>query len=78
MNTYRITGTTGDWEVVIGLKVHAQVTAQSKLFSGAATAFGAEPNSQVRDVAGAQPRMHPPGGAHRAGNRTARAVFGQA
>ena len=39
--TYRIHGATGEWEVVIGLEVHAQVTSNSKLFSGAATAFGA-------------------------------------
>ena len=45
---YRIKGESGDWEVVIGLEVHAQITATaSKLFSGAATAFGAEPNTQV-------------------------------
>ena len=43
--SYRIRGATGDWEVVIGLEVHAQVVSQAKLFSGAATAFGAEPNS---------------------------------
>src|SRR3954465_3063659 len=44
---YRITGETGEWEVVVGLEVHAQITATaSKLFSGAATAFGAEPNTQ--------------------------------
>src|SRR3546814_6168970 len=46
-STYRIQGATGEWEVVIGLEVHAQVTSQAKLFSGAATAFGAEPNTQV-------------------------------
>ena len=44
-STYRIQGATGEWEVVIGLEVHAQVTSQAKLFSGAATAFGAEPNT---------------------------------
>src|SRR4249919_3478787 len=38
-------GATGDWEVVIGLEVHAQVTSQAKLFSGASTAFGGDPNS---------------------------------
>ena len=59
MNTYRITGTTGECEVVIGLEVHAQVTSQSKLFSGAATAFGAEPNSQVPLVDAAMPGMLP-------------------
>ncbi|HMA14466.1 MAG: hypothetical protein ACM35H_04725, partial [Bacteroidota bacterium] len=40
-----IKGRTGEWEVVIGLEVHAQVISQSKLFSGASTAFGAAPNS---------------------------------
>ncbi|WP_296674938.1 Asp-tRNA(Asn)/Glu-tRNA(Gln) amidotransferase subunit GatB [Novosphingobium sp.] len=59
MSNYRIEGTTGEWEVVIGLEVHAQVTSQSKLFSGAATAFGAEPNSQVSLVDAAMPGMLP-------------------
>ena len=59
MSTYRIQGATGDWEVVIGLEVHAQVTSNSKLFSGAATAFGAEPNSQVSLVDAAMPGMLP-------------------
>jgi aspartyl-tRNA(Asn)/glutamyl-tRNA(Gln) amidotransferase subunit B len=54
-----ISGATGDWEVVIGLEVHAQVTSNSKLFSGAATAFGAEPNSQVSLVDAAMPGMLP-------------------
>src|ERR1700743_3556051 len=45
-----IQGETGIWEVVIGLEVHAQVVSQSKLFSGAATDFGAEPNTQVSPV----------------------------
>jgi aspartyl-tRNA(Asn)/glutamyl-tRNA(Gln) amidotransferase subunit B len=58
-STYRIHGATGEWEVVIGLEVHAQVTSQSKLFSGAATAFGAEPNSQVSLVDAAMPGMLP-------------------
>jgi aspartyl-tRNA(Asn)/glutamyl-tRNA(Gln) amidotransferase subunit B len=40
-------GATGDWEVVIGMEIHAQVTSRAKLFSGASTAFGAEPNTQV-------------------------------
>jgi aspartyl-tRNA(Asn)/glutamyl-tRNA(Gln) amidotransferase subunit B len=57
--TYRIQGATGDWEVVIGLEVHAQVTSKSKLFSGAATAFGAEPNAQVSLVDAAMPGMLP-------------------
>jgi aspartyl-tRNA(Asn)/glutamyl-tRNA(Gln) amidotransferase subunit B len=59
MSTYRIQGATGEWEVVIGLEVHAQVTSASKLFSGAATAFGAEPNSQVSLVDAAMPGMLP-------------------
>jgi len=57
--TYRIHGATGEWEVVIGLEVHAQVTSNAKLFSGAATAFGAEPNSQVSLVDAAMPGMLP-------------------
>ncbi len=56
---YRIQGTTGEWEVVIGLEVHAQVTSEAKLFSGAATAFGAEPNTQVSLVDAAMPGMLP-------------------
>ena len=48
--TSLIEGRTGAWEIVIGLEVHAQVTAQAKLFSGAATAFGAAPNTQVCPV----------------------------
>ena len=59
MSTYRIRGATGDWEVVIGLEVHAQVTSKAKLFSGAATAFGAEPNAQVSLVDAAMPGMLP-------------------
>ncbi|MEO1044610.1 MAG: Asp-tRNA(Asn)/Glu-tRNA(Gln) amidotransferase subunit GatB [Pseudomonadota bacterium] len=58
-STYRIQGATGEWEVVIGLEVHAQITSQSKLFSGAATEFGAEPNSQVSLVDAAMPGMLP-------------------
>ncbi len=54
-----IRGETGDWEMVIGLEVHAQVISQSKLFSGAATAFGAEPNTQVSLVDAAMPGMLP-------------------
>src|SRR5207237_221726 len=54
-----IKGTTGDWEVVIGLEVHAQVTSNSKLFSGASTAFGVEPNSHVSLVDAAMPGMLP-------------------
>jgi aspartyl-tRNA(Asn)/glutamyl-tRNA(Gln) amidotransferase subunit B len=59
MSNYRIQGATGEWEVVIGLEVHAQVTSHSKLFSGASTAFGAEPNSQVSLVDAAMPGMLP-------------------
>ena len=54
-----IQGETGDWEVVIGLEVHAQVTSKAKLFSGAATEFGAEPNSQVSFVDAGFPGMLP-------------------
>ncbi len=59
MNNYRIQGATGEWEVVIGLEVHAQVTSHSKLFSGASTTFGAEPNAQVSLVDAAMPGMLP-------------------
>ncbi len=52
-------GATGEWEVVVGLEVHAQVISEAKLFSGAATAFGAEPNSQVSLVDAAMPGMLP-------------------
>jgi aspartyl-tRNA(Asn)/glutamyl-tRNA(Gln) amidotransferase subunit B len=58
-STYRIHGATGEWEVVIGLEVHAQVTSRAKLFSGASTNFGAEPNSQVSLVDAAMPGMLP-------------------
>ncbi len=54
-----IKGATGDWEVVVGLEVHAQVTSQSKLFSGASTEFGGEPNSHVSLVDAAMPGMLP-------------------
>ena len=54
-----ISGATGDWEVVIGLEVHAQVTSEAKLFSGAATAFGGAPNAQVSLVDAAMPGMLP-------------------
>lgn len=52
-------GATGDWEVVIGLEVHAQVSSNAKLFSGAATDFGAEPNTQVSTVDAGMPGMLP-------------------
>src|SRR5947199_4089148 len=54
-----IKGASGDWEVVIGMEVHAQVTSQAKLFSGASTAFGGEPNSHVSLVDAAMPGMLP-------------------
>ncbi len=54
-----IKGETGDWEIVIGMEVHAQVTSKSKLFSGASTEFGAEPNSQVSFVDAGLPGMLP-------------------
>jgi aspartyl-tRNA(Asn)/glutamyl-tRNA(Gln) amidotransferase subunit B len=56
---YTLRGNTGDWEVVVGLEVHAQVTSNAKLFSGAATTFGAEPNTQVSLVDAAMPGMLP-------------------
>ncbi|MEQ8806847.1 MAG: Asp-tRNA(Asn)/Glu-tRNA(Gln) amidotransferase subunit GatB [Rhodospirillales bacterium] len=56
---YIIQGDTGDWEVVIGLEVHAQVSSQAKLFSGSPTAFGAGPNSQVSLIDAAMPGMLP-------------------
>jgi aspartyl-tRNA(Asn)/glutamyl-tRNA(Gln) amidotransferase subunit B len=59
VSTYRIQGATGEWEVVIGLEVHAQITSQAKLFSGASTQFGAEPNTQVSLVDAAMPGMLP-------------------
>ena len=64
MNTHAkpsklIKGATGDWEVVIGLEVHAQVTSQSKLFSGASTEFGGPPNAHVSFVDAAMPGMLP-------------------
>ncbi len=59
VSDYLIKGETGDWEVVIGLEVHAQVVSNAKLFSGAATAFGAEPNTQVSLVDAAMPGMLP-------------------
>ena len=54
-----IKGETGEWEIIIGLEVHAQVVSKAKLFSGAATDFGAEPNSQVSFVDAAMPGMLP-------------------
>ena len=54
-----IKGATGDWELVVGMEVHAQVTSRSKLFSGASTVFGAEPNANVSLVDAAMPGMLP-------------------
>src|SRR5260370_22403322 len=54
-----VKGRSGDWEVVIGMEVHAQVTSSSKLFSGASTQFGGEPNSHVSLVDAAMPGMLP-------------------
>src|SRR5947209_13009596 len=54
-----IKGKTGDWEIVLGLEVHAQVISDAKLFSGAPTEFGADPNTQVSLVDAAMPGMLP-------------------
>jgi aspartyl-tRNA(Asn)/glutamyl-tRNA(Gln) amidotransferase subunit B len=54
-----ISGATGDWEIIVGMEVHAQVTSESKLFSGASTSFGAEPNDNVSLVDAAMPGMLP-------------------
>ena len=54
-----IEGQTGDWEIVIGMEVHAQVTSESKLFSGSSTQFGRPPNSNVSFVDAAMPGMLP-------------------
>jgi len=59
MSSYRIQGATGEWEVVIGLEVHAQVVSNAKLFSGASAAFGAEPNQNVSLIDAAMPGMLP-------------------
>jgi aspartyl-tRNA(Asn)/glutamyl-tRNA(Gln) amidotransferase subunit B len=58
-NTNLIEGATGEWEIVVGLEVHAQVASASKLFSGASTAFGGAPNSHVSLVDAAMPGMLP-------------------
>jgi aspartyl-tRNA(Asn)/glutamyl-tRNA(Gln) amidotransferase subunit B len=57
--TATIKGKTGEWEMVIGLEIHAHVTSKAKLFSGASTKFGAEPNTQVSTVDAAFPGMLP-------------------
>ena len=54
-NSKLIQGATGPWEVVIGMEVHAQVSSHAKLFSGASTAFGGEPNAHVSLVDAAMP-----------------------
>lgn len=59
-----IKGRTGEWEIVLGLEVHAQVISNAKLFSGAPTAFGADPNTQVSLVDAAMPGMLPVINAH--------------
>jgi aspartyl-tRNA(Asn)/glutamyl-tRNA(Gln) amidotransferase subunit B len=56
---YILKGDTGDWEVVMGLEIHAQVASNAKLFSGASTAFGADPNCNVSLVDAAMPGMLP-------------------
>src|SRR4030081_2136524 len=54
-----IKGATGDWEIIVGMEVHAQVNSRAKLFSGASTEFGGEPNSHVSLVDAAMPGMLP-------------------
>ena len=54
-----VKGATGEWEIIVGMEIHAQVTSRSKLFSGASTEFGAEPNSHVSLVDAAMPGMLP-------------------
>ena len=56
---YTIEGNTGPWEIVVGLEVHAQVTSESKLFSGSSTKFGNPPNANVSFVDAAMPGMLP-------------------
>ena len=57
--SWTIEGVTGSWEIVVGLEVHAQVASQAKLFSGAATEYGAAPNTQVSPVDAGMPGMLP-------------------
>ena len=59
MSAYRIEGASGEWEMVVGLEIHAQVVSNAKLFSAAPTDFGAEPNTQVSLVDAAMPGMLP-------------------
>ncbi|MDG1827391.1 MAG: Asp-tRNA(Asn)/Glu-tRNA(Gln) amidotransferase GatCAB subunit B, partial [Henriciella sp.] len=56
---YTLKGETGDWEVVLGLEIHAQIASNAKLFSGASTQFGADPNQNVSLVDAAMPGMLP-------------------
>ena len=58
-NTYFIEGQTGLWEVVVGLEVHAQITSKAKLFSGASTTFGADPNTNVDYIDAGLPGILP-------------------
>ena len=58
-HSYTLTGATGDWEIVVGMEIHAQIQSESKLFSGASTAFGSAPNTQVSLVDAAMPGMLP-------------------
>lgn len=57
--TYIVKGNTGDWKIVVGLEVHAQINTESKLFSGASTTYGVEPNNNVSFVDAAMPGMLP-------------------
>lgn len=57
--SYRITGNTGEWEIVVGLEVHAQVVSEAKLFSGASAEYGGEPNTHVSLVDAGFPGMLP-------------------
>ncbi|AAW62113.1 Asp-tRNA(Asn)/Glu-tRNA(Gln) amidotransferase subunit GatB [Gluconobacter oxydans] len=57
--SYRITGSTGEWEIVVGLEVHAQVVSEAKLFSGASAEYGGEPNTHVSLVDAGFPGMLP-------------------
>ncbi|UPO80354.1 Asp-tRNA(Asn)/Glu-tRNA(Gln) amidotransferase GatCAB subunit B [Parasaccharibacter sp. TMW 2.1888] len=59
MSAYHITGETGEWEVIVGLEVHAQIVSQSKLFSGASAEYGGEPNTHVSLVDAGFPGMLP-------------------
>ena len=57
--SYRITGSTGEWEIVVGLEVHAQVVSEAKLFSGASAEYGGEPNTHVSLVDAGFPGVLP-------------------